>query len=70
MHVIEQVLKRLDLTLNDEKTRTVNAWSERFVFLGFEIGMRRSIKSGKPYPHVQPSRRALQRIKGDRKSVV
>ena len=64
MHVIEQVLKRLDLTLNDEKTRTVNAWSERFVFLGFEIGMRRSIKSGKPYPHVQPSRRALQRIKG------
>ena len=64
MHVIEQVLDRLGLTLNKEKTRTVNAWSERFVFLGFEIGMRRSIKSGKPYPHVQPSRRALQRIKG------
>lgn len=40
-----------------------NAWKQGFDFLGFEIQMRRSSHSGKNYPHVQPGKRAVRRIK-------
>jgi group II intron reverse transcriptase/maturase len=63
MQIIKDLLDRMDLALNEDKTRVVNAWKERFCFLGFELGIRRSTKSGKPYPHVQPSKRSLQRIR-------
>jgi len=41
----------------------VNAREARFNFLGFAIGMRRSQRSGKSYPHVQPADKALKKIK-------
>lgn len=63
MAVIRRVLERLGLVLNENKTRIVNAGNEGFAFLGFELRMRRSARTGNTYPHVQPSRKSLQKIK-------
>lgn len=61
--LLKHLLERLGLLLNETKTKTVNAWVESFDFLGFEIRMNRSLRSGKSYPHVQPGKRAVKRIK-------
>lgn len=61
--LLEQVLGRLGLTLNERKTRTVDACAESFDFVGFSFRLRQSRRSGKHYPHVEPSKRAIQRIK-------
>jgi len=63
MAMLRKVLGKLDLSLNETKTRVVDARKESFDFLGFNIGLRRSSKSGKRYPHVEPSKRSEQRIK-------
>jgi group II intron reverse transcriptase/maturase len=63
MQVLRQVLARLDLTLNEAKTTTVDARAESFDFLGFSFRLRQSRKSGKRYPHVEPAKRSVQRIK-------
>lgn len=63
MTVFRQILERLKLTLNEAKTKVVNAFRERFNFLGFSIYMGESRRSGHLYPYVQPSEKALQDIK-------
>jgi RNA-directed DNA polymerase len=63
MQVLRQVLERLDLSLNETKTQIVDAEEVPFDFLGFSFHVRRSRKSGKRYPHVEPSKRSIQRIK-------
>jgi group II intron reverse transcriptase/maturase len=63
LSVLKYLLERLGLLLNEAKTKTVNAWDESFDFLGFEIRMNRSHRSGKSYSHVQPGKRAVKRIK-------
>lgn len=60
--LLRRVLRRLGLSLNEAKTRVVDAREESFDFLGFTFGLRRSRKSGKVYPHVEPSKRAVCRI--------
>ncbi len=69
MTIFRQILERLKLTLNETKTKIVNAHKEKFDFLGFSIWMAESSKSGKLYPHVQPSKKALKAIK-DRVTVI
>lgn len=61
--LLKYLLKRLGLLLNETKTQIVNAWEQGFDFLGFEIRMRQSPRSDKWYPHVQPGKRAVKRIK-------
>ena len=61
--VLRHMLGRLGLRLNEEKTKGVNAWTERFNFLGFSFGMKRARASGKAYPHVEPSPQSIQRVK-------
>jgi len=63
MTILRQVLQRLDLNLNETKTRVVNAQETPFNFLGFAFHLRRSRLSGKRYPHVEPSKRSVQRMK-------
>ena len=63
LKVLRHLLGRLGLRLNEEKTRGVNAWKERFDFLGFSFGLRKGRKSGKVYPHVEPSPQSIQRLK-------
>jgi group II intron reverse transcriptase/maturase len=63
MTVLRQILERLELTLNEAKTKRVNAYKGQFDFLGFTIWMGRGRKTGRYYPHVQPSKRAGQEVK-------
>jgi group II intron reverse transcriptase/maturase len=63
MIVLRQILERLELTLNEAKTQVVNAYEGKFDFLGFTIGMEKSRRTGKLYPHVQPSKKTEQKVK-------
>jgi len=64
MEVVQESIKELGLTLNEKKTRVVKATEENFTFLGFEIRMRESRRTGRNYAHVQPSKKSLKSIKG------
>lgn len=63
MAIMQRVLERMGLRLNESKTRVVNAYHGRFAFLGFEIRMAKSRRTGNHYPHVQPSKKSLKAIK-------
>jgi group II intron reverse transcriptase/maturase len=63
MEVIQRTLTRLGLTLSPTKTRELDSRRESFKFLGFAIGIKKSIRSGKPYTHVEPSKEALKGIR-------
>jgi group II intron reverse transcriptase/maturase len=63
MAVLRQILERLELTLNVAKTKVVDAYAEKFDFLGFTAWMGKGIKTGKYYPHIQPSKKAEQKVK-------
>jgi RNA-directed DNA polymerase len=63
MAVLRQILERLGLTLNEAKTKTVNAFEGKFDFLGFTIWMGKGRKTRNYYPHVQPSKKSMQTIK-------
>jgi RNA-directed DNA polymerase len=60
---VRHVLDRLDLTLNETKTRIVDARQESFNFLGFAIRVSKGLKTGKSYPHVCPAPKSLVKIK-------
>jgi RNA-directed DNA polymerase len=59
---VRQVLERLELTLNETKTRIVDARQESFNFLGFAIRVSKGLKTGKKYAHVSPSQKSLAKI--------
>jgi len=63
MQMVKMVLDKCDLRLNEKKTSVVNAHKDGFDFLGFRFQMRRSHRSGKVYPHVEPSKRSVKRVK-------
>lgn len=63
LKVIRHVLERLGLRLNETKTHIVDAKESGFNFLGFTIQMSASAKTGKPYPNVRPSDKAVEKIK-------
>lgn len=60
---VRHVLDRLGLTLNETKTRIVDARQESFNFLGFAIRVSKSWKSGKRYQHICPAPKSLAKIK-------
>jgi len=63
LDAVRHVLDRLDLTLNESKTRIVDARQESFNFLGFAIRVSKGLKTGKSYPHVCPAPKSLVKIK-------
>ena len=63
MEMMQYVLKRLGLALNTEKTHIVDATQQSFDFLGFEIRIARSKRTGGKYANVQPSRKSIKTIK-------
>ena len=63
MAVLRQILERMGLSLNEAKTQVVHAYRGKFGFLGFEIWMAQSRRTGRWYPHVQPSKKSLRTIK-------
>jgi RNA-directed DNA polymerase len=57
------VLESLGLTLSTEKTRIVDAAHEGFTFLGFTLRIVKSPRTGKMFPLIVPSKKAVGRIK-------
>jgi RNA-directed DNA polymerase len=60
---IQTVLGDLGLTLNEEKTNVVDARKESFNFLGFTIKVKENPKTGKKFPLITPSKKALKHIR-------
>ena len=58
-----QVMTRLGLTLNEDKTSVRNARKERFDFLGYTFGPHYYRKDGHWYLGASPSKKSVQRIK-------
>jgi len=66
---IQNILGHLGLALNPEKTRVVDARQEGFDFLGFAVEVRRHPRTGKRFPLIRPSKKALRRIKAEIKNL-
>jgi group II intron reverse transcriptase/maturase len=66
---IQAVLGDLGLTLNEEKTRVVNARKESFNFLGFTIKVKENPRTGKKFPLTIPSKKALRHIRMEIKNL-
>ena len=60
--IIRTILGRLELELNESKTRIVDANKEGFCFLGFDLKMNVGSK-GVRYPHIQPADKAVEKVK-------
>ena len=60
---LRKILDRLELKLNEEKTQIRDAREERFGFLGYSIGVVKANRTGKHFPLVEPSDKAVLAIK-------
>jgi RNA-directed DNA polymerase len=58
-----QVMTKLGLTLNEDKTSVRNAREERFDFLGYTFGPHHYRKDGHWYLGASPSKKSVQRLK-------
>jgi len=58
---IRSILEKLELNLNEGKTKIVDANKEEFYFLGFALKVNISAK-GKRYPHVNPREKAVEKV--------
>jgi RNA-directed DNA polymerase len=58
-----EVLGRLGLTLNEQKTSIRNARKERFDFLGYTFGPHFSRRTGREYIGYSPSNKSVARIR-------
>jgi RNA-directed DNA polymerase len=58
---MRQLMSRLGLTVNEEKTRLVPLPDEHFDFLGYTVG-RFYGKDGRPYWGTRPSKKAVKRL--------
>jgi group II intron reverse transcriptase/maturase len=62
MAAMRQLMSRLGLTVNEQKTRLVKLPDEHFDFLGYTLGEFHG-KDGRPYWGTRPSKKAIKRIK-------
>lgn len=69
MKGIKSVVGHLGLTLNEDKTRIVDARRDSFDFLGFTIGIQRSHRTGMEFPMRKPSKKAVKHIQAKIKSL-
>ncbi len=61
--VTRDLMRRIKLELNEEKTRIVNAREASFDFLGYTFGPRRYPKNGAWYLGVVPSKARIRRLR-------
>lgn len=61
--ILQHVLGKLDLRLNEDKTQIRDSRRETFGFLGFTISFVTGRQPGKHFPLVEPSDKAIQTIK-------
>ena len=63
LDALRSICTRLSLTLNEEKTRVVDAVVESFAFLGFEIRKVRNDKTGKWYSRIWPAKKSERALR-------
>ena len=61
---MQNLMERLELTVNEAKTRVCHVPDEPFDFLGYTIGRCHSTQTGKAYIGTRPSRRRIARMCG------
>ena len=66
---VRVVLAGLRLHLNEEKTRVVDARERSFNFLGFSVQVVRNSRTGKSFPLIRPSKKAMVRVKAEMKAL-
>ena len=62
MAAMREMMRRLRLTVNEEKTRQCRVWDEAIDFLGYTIGRCYSPKTGKVYIGTTPSKQKIARL--------
>jgi hypothetical protein len=62
MRVMQAMMERLKLTVNESKTRLCRLPEESFDFLGYTIGRCWSAKTGRAYLGTRPSQKSVQRL--------
>ena len=62
---VQEVLERMELTLNEEKSRVVDAREGGFNFVGFTFCRRRNRQTGKVITLVEPSRKSQQHFRDE-----
>jgi hypothetical protein len=59
---MRQIMERLQLTVNEEKTHICRVPEEYFNFLGYQFGRFYSTKAGKAYLGTRPSKKSVTRL--------
>jgi hypothetical protein len=62
MQTMREVIKKLQLEVNEDKTRICRVPGESFDFLGYTFGRCYSRKTGKAYLNSRPSKKSIKRI--------
>lgn len=62
MKAMREMMGRLKLTVNDDKTHVCQLPQERFDFLGYTFGRCYSSKTGRAYMGTRPSRKSIKRM--------
>src|SRR5258708_15199257 len=61
MQTMREVIKKLQLEVNEDKTRICRVPGESFDFLGYTFGRCYSRKAGRAYLGTKPSRKSIKR---------
>jgi RNA-directed DNA polymerase len=61
--LLKNILTKLDLQLNENKTEIKDARIEKFNFLGFQIGLVNNQQTGKQFPLIEPSAKSMKAVK-------
>ena len=59
---LREIMGKLKLTVNEEKTRVCRVPEEEFDFLGYTFGQMYSARTGKAYLGYRPSRKSIKRM--------
>jgi RNA-directed DNA polymerase len=62
MQKLREAVKKLQLAVNEDKTRTCRVPEENFDFLGYTFGRCYSRKTGKAHLNSKPSKKSIKRI--------
>jgi len=66
---VKQILARMELKLNEEKSRVVDAWEGSFDFLGFTFSRRRNPKTPRIITLVEPSRKSEEQFRDEVRNI-
>ena len=62
LHQLREIMGKLKLTVNEEKTRICRMPEGQFDFLGYTFGRMYSTKTGKAYLGYRPSKKSIKRM--------